>query len=84
MGTATGRSCFIRKQTFEEYTGNNQMGDGRTTKNMLWKSGKYFKRSRFSYVNVGPCGLQQLALDLSNDQGTSDLANLKARDRKEV
>lgn len=82
MGTATGSSCFIRKQTFEEYTGNDQMDDGRTTKNTLWKSSKYFKRS--SYVNAGPCGLQQLALDLSNDQGTSDLANLEARDRKEV
>lgn len=34
MGPATGRAGFITMQTFEEYTGNDQIGDERITKNM--------------------------------------------------
>lgn len=62
MRTGTGRTCFIRIQTFEEYAGNDQIGDRRTTKNILWKSGKYFKRSRFSYMKAAQCGLEHLFL----------------------
>lgn len=54
MRIATGRDCFIRIQSFKEYAGSDQIGDGRTTKSILWKSGKYFKRSRFSYMK-GTC-----------------------------
>ena len=35
MGTATGRACFITVQSFEEYAGNDQIGDGRTTKSVV-------------------------------------------------
>lgn len=84
MGTARGRACFIRIQSFEEYAGNYQMGDGRTTKSILWKSSKYFKRSRFSRIKVVLCGLEQLVLGLSKDQGINDLANLEAKDWKRV
>lgn len=84
MGTAAGRACFIRIQSFEDYTGNDhQIGDGRTIKSVLWKSSKYFKRSRFSHVKVVLCRLEQLVLGLSKDQGINDLANLEAKTGRE-
>lgn len=83
MGTATGRAYFIRIQSFEEYSGNDQIGDGRTTKSVLRKPSKYFKRSRFSYVKVGPWRLEQLVVGLSKNQGMSELVNLEARTGRE-
>lgn len=52
MGITTGRDCFIRRQNVEEYAGSDQTGDGRTTKGILWKSSRYFKRSKFNYIEV--------------------------------
>lgn len=48
------------------------------------KSSKYFKRSRFSYVKVVPCGLEQLVLGLSKDLGINDLVNVEAKDWRRV
>lgn len=84
MGRATGRACIISILSFGEYTDDDQIGDGRTTKSILWNSSKYFKRSRFSYVKVVLCGLEQLVLGLSKDHSINDLVNLEAKDWKRV
>lgn len=80
MGRATGRACIISILSFEEYTDDDQMGDGRTTKSVLWKSNKYFKSSRFSYVKVVLCGLKQLVPGLSKDHSINDLVNLEEKE----